>query len=170
MITILWRSRCTLHFSRFLELASNPRPSYFTSEACGFLEHRVVGGLAAPPAHPRGCQDHPPTPALDLHWRPCLQPSADSTLLLWLPVCPPRPSKPSATLCQPAKAPRSKAAFRVCFPHWVPSQSWPVEALQIFFFFKCHPAFKIPSESIGLKHPVYHSQTWKLWLTVYPRH
>lgn len=39
-----------------------------------------------------------------------------------------------------------------------------------FFFFKCHPAFKIPSESIGPKHPVYHSQTWKLWLTVYPRH
>lgn len=62
MITILWRSRCTLHFSRFLELASNPRPSYSTSEACGFLEHRVMGGLAAPPAHPQGCQHHPPPP------------------------------------------------------------------------------------------------------------
>lgn len=151
MITILWRSRCTLHFSRF-------------------LEHRVVGGLAAPPAHPRGCQDHPPPPRWIFTGVPVfsrLQTPPCSSGSLSVLQGPQNPQQPHAGRRKP---PGRRRPFGSASHTGFPANLGPSRLYRFFFFFKCHPAFKIPSESIGLKHLVYHSQTWKLWLTVYSRH
>lgn len=84
MIAILWRPRRTLRSSTFLLAPAKHLETLATRDHL-IPSPRLVdfwstegGRLGCTPSPSSGV----PAPVLDLHWPPCLQPSADSNVLL----------------------------------------------------------------------------------------